>query len=212
MIRVYKSQNAPLSLSTTNAYDGADVQRQLEADHHKKCYICERNLCTEFQIEHHKSRTNHPELIQNWDNLFWSCGYCNGKKGEHFDNMLNPVTVNIEDEIIQKLDFLHKQAIFTSAIHSDSHDETCQFLSRIHNGTKKLRNKREENFFEYIIGIVSNFYRLTSQYLDSPNKVNEELVREDLQINKECLGFKYWIIKSHQQLSETFANDIVWNK
>ena len=85
MIRVYKNPNAPLSLSTTKAYDGADVQQQLEDDHHKKCYLCERSLCTEFQIEHHRSQQNHPALRQDWNNLFWSCGYCNGKKDVNSD-------------------------------------------------------------------------------------------------------------------------------
>lgn len=214
MIRVYKSPNTPQSLLTTKAYDGADVQQQLEEDHHKKCYLCERNLCTEFQIEHHKSQENHPELRQDWNNLFWSCGYCNGKKGENFDNMLDPVVINIEDEIIQELDFSKKRASFTAIVQTDEHHKTCEFLSRIHNGTNKLkiRTKREENYFEYIFGVVSNFYRLVSQYLSDTSKTNEELVREELSIDKECLGFKYWIIKKHQQLSTIFANDIVWNK
>lgn len=214
MIRVYKSPNAPQSLLTTKAYDGADVQQQLEEDHHKKCYLCERNLCTEFQIEHHKSQKKHPELSQEWNNLFWSCGYCNGKKGENFDNMLDPIVTNIEDEIIQELDFSKKQASFTAIVKTDEHYKTCEFLSRIHNGTNKLkiRTKREENYFEYISGVVSNFYRLVSQYLSDTSKANEELVREELSIDKECLGFKYWIIRKHQQLSTIFANDIVWNK
>ena len=214
MIRVYKSPNAPQSLSTTKAYDGADVLQQLEGDHHKKCYLCERSLCTDFQIEHHQSQENHPELRQDWNNLFWSCGYCNGKKGMNFDNMLDPVVTNIEDEIMQELDFTKKQATFTAIRKTDKHYKTCEFLSRIHNGTNKLkiRTKREENYFEYIFGVVSNFYRLVSQYLSDTSKVNEELVREELSIDKECLGFKYWIIKKHQQLSIIFANDIVWNK
>ena len=214
MIRVYKSPNAPQSLSTTKAYDGADVLQQLEGDHHKKCYLCERSLCTDFQIEHHQSQENHPELRQDWNNLFWSCGYCNGKKSMNFDNMLDPVVTNIEDEIMQELDFTKKQATFTAIGQTDKHYKTCEFLSRIHNGTNKLkiRTKREENYFEYIFGVVSNFYRLVSQYLSDTSKVNEELVREELSIDKECLGFKYWIIKKHQQLSIIFANDIVWNK
>ena len=68
------------------------------------------------------------------------------------------------------------------------------------------------NYFFYLFGVVSNFYRLVCQYLSDTSKANEELVREELSIDKECLGFKYWIIKKHQQLSIIFANDIVWNK
>ena len=212
MIRVHKSPDAPLSLSTTTAYNGADVQQQLEDDQHKKCYLCERILSTDFQIEHHKSKENYPARKQDWNNLFWSCGYCNGKKSKFFDNMLNPYIVNIEDEIIQDIDFGQKQAIFTSTIQSDAHIETCRFLERTHNGTKKLRTKREEYFFEHIISVINNFYRIVWQYLSDSTIDNENLVREELQIDKECLGFKYWIIKKNPQLHVTFANDIVWNK
>lgn len=80
MIRVYKSSDSPNSLSTTKKYDGEDVKQQLEKDHHKKCYLCERELCTDFEIEHLKSQENYPELRQDWKNLLWSCSYCNNKK------------------------------------------------------------------------------------------------------------------------------------
>lgn len=212
MIRVRKNSNVPSSLSKTSAYNGTDVLQQLENDHYKKCYLCERILCTEYQVEHHKSQENHPQLRQDWNNLFWACGYCNGKKGNHFDNLLDPTTVNIEDEIMQVVDFSQKKASFTSLVDTNAHNDTCKFLTRIHNGTNRLRTKREENFFEYVMGIINNFYRLVSQYLNAPTEENQSFIRESLQIDKECLGFKYWIIKNHPQLSATFANDIVWNK
>lgn len=212
MIRVYKSPNVPLSLLTTQSHRGEDVLQQLEEDHHKKCYLCERVRDTDFQVEHHRSQANHPHLTQEWSNLFRACGYCNGKKGNRFDNLLDPATSNVEDEILQVLDFSNKQAIFTPLVETDAHEETCMFLTRIHNGTHGLRRKKEECFFEHIMGIINDFNRLVSQYLTSPTEENQALVRENLQIDKECLGFKYWIVKNHPLLSVTFANDIVWNK
>ena len=212
MIRVTKDPTAPLSLSTTSAYDGQDVQFQLEHDHQEKCYLCERVLYTDFQVEHLKSQENYPALKQDWNNLFWACGYCNGKKGSRFDNLLDPTSVNIEDEIKQTIDFNQKQASFTPLITTESHKATCNLLTNIHNGTGNIRKLREENCFEYVMGVVNDFYRLVSQYLNAQNNENRELVREELQIDKECLGFKYWIIKGHPRLSTVFANDIVWNK
>ena len=91
MIRVRKNITAPKSLSTTKKYDGEDVLRQLEEDHYKKCYLCERHLTTDFEVEHLLSRENYSDLEQNWKNLFWSCGYCNRKKSDKFDDILNPV-------------------------------------------------------------------------------------------------------------------------
>ena len=113
---------------------------------------------------------------------------------------------------MQVLNFLQKHAIFTPLVQTAAHEETCQFLTKVHNGRNGLRTKREENFFEYIMGVVNNFYRLVNQYLNAPTEKNQALVKENLQISKECLGFKYWIIRNNATLYSIFANDIVWNK
>ena len=118
MIRVAKAQNVPKSLSTTKAYDGEDVKQQLLIDHHEKCYLCERYLCTDFEIEHHKSKKHYPHLTQDWSNLYLTCRYCNDKKQEKYDNTLHPATINIEDEIKHYIDFEKKQAEFTTTVNS----------------------------------------------------------------------------------------------
>ena len=212
MIRVAKSPNVPQSLTTTKAYDGEDVHRQLECDQHKKCYLCEKRLITDFEVEHLKSQDNNSDLRQNWDNLFWSCTYCNPKKGNRFDDILNPTKVNIEDEIRQTIIFGEKKACFEPVKETEEHRNTCKLLLNIHNGTGRLRKIKEENFFEYMVGKMNNFYSLINQYLNNPTDYNCNLVKEDIQIDKEFLGFKYWIIKSKPQLLEVFANDIIWNK
>ena len=105
MIREKKSENVPASLLKTQLYNGEDVKRQLMEDQHEKCYICERKLTTDFEIEHFKSQNKYPDLAREWSNLFLACGYCNRKKSDSFDNNVNPLTVNIEEDIIQRIDF-----------------------------------------------------------------------------------------------------------
>lgn len=79
MIRERKSEKVPSSLLTTSQYDGEDVKAQLLEDQHEKCYICERKLGTDFEIEHLKSQENYSKLQRDWSNLFLACGYCNRK-------------------------------------------------------------------------------------------------------------------------------------
>lgn len=213
MIRVRKNITAPKSLSTTKKYDGEDVLRQLEEDHYKKCYLCERHLTTDFEVEHLLSRENYSDLEQNWENLFWSCGYCNRKKSDKFDDILNPVNENIEEEIQQTINFNDKQVCFKPLKETNEHNKTCLLLTRIHNGrTNKLRTKREENFFEEVLKSINNFERIVCEYLSNPTEGNSSIVKEELQIEKEYLGIKYWIIKSNPQLCEVFGNELVWNK
>ena len=108
MIRVFKREEEPKTLKTTKAYDGDDVQKALRCDQHGKCYLCERKLSTDYVIDHFKCQEKHPELVREWSNLLFSCGYCNGRKSSTFDNLVNPITCNVEEEICQKIDFRKK--------------------------------------------------------------------------------------------------------
>lgn len=212
MIRVKKNHDVPSSLTTTSRYDGEDVRKQLLVDQNDKCYLCERKRDTDFEIEHHKSTHNFPDLVQDWNNLYMGCGYCNRKKSDSFDNTLVPKDCNIEDEIEHFIDFANKKAVFLSKINDEQHNETTELLSRIYNGTNKLRTTKEERFFEQTLGIMNRFTDLVIKYQESPTPETEKAVRDELSITKELLGFKYWIIKRDRTLSQVFAADIIWNK
>ena len=115
MIRVFKSANSPQSLLGKKAYVGEDAQLQLLDEQHEKCYICERKRDTDFEIEHLKSQSNNTEdLKYDWNNLLFACSYCNKKKLNNYDNILNPLIVNIEEEIKQEISFADKNAVFTA--------------------------------------------------------------------------------------------------
>lgn len=212
MIKVGKSTVTPNSLSSTKQYDGEDVKRQLISDQYGKCYICERLRDTDFEIEHFKSKDSYPELIQEWTNLFLSCRYCNGKKLENYDNILNPLTEKIEDEIKHEVDFYENKACFTPVHATPEHDNTVKLLNSVFNGSGKVRKIKEEKFFEYSISVINRFQSLVNTYLAEKTNESEMAVRNELKIDKEYLGFKYWIVKSNPILASTFAKDIVWKK
>ena len=125
---------------------------------------------------------------------------------------LNPQNVNIEEEIEQRIDFLNKQALFTSVVNDDQHNETIGLLNRLYNGTNKTRKLKEERFIEQTIRNVNRFLGVLVEYKNDPTPENEKVIRDELSIEQECLGFKYWIIKDDLALLKVFANDIIWNK
>ena len=45
-----------------------------------------------------------------------------------------------------------------------------------------------------------------------PDANTEKAIKDELAIDKELLGFKYWIIRDTPMLYEAFAQDIIWNK
>jgi uncharacterized protein (TIGR02646 family) len=213
MIKVSKSKDAPQSLLTANTYDGEDVKRQLIEDQNSKCYLCERHLTTDFEIEHFKSKDNYPELIKDWNNLLLACRYCNSKKSNNFDNLLNPLTVNIEEDIKQEVDFINQKAIFT-LVQSETElsKKLIELLQRLFNGSTRIRKIKEEQFFEYFISVINRFQKTVNNYLLDATEQTENEVRAELGIDKEFLGFKYWIIKNNPILNSIFSKDIVWNK
>lgn len=212
MIRVQKSEHVPESLTTTQAYDGEDVKQQLLSDQHAKCYLCERFLSTDFQIEHLRSQHHNDANRQNWNNLFLACSYCNGKKLANYDDIVDPAQTNVELAIKQEIDYSTKKAVFTPLIDSAEIDRTIQLLQKIHNGQSFCRKIKEERFFEDILSSVNDFMHLVKAYLDNPAPESEEAVRSSLSVTKPALGFKYWIIKSNPTLEAVFSQDTVWNK
>lgn len=213
MIRVHKSSVAPASLASKTKYDGRDVLEQLEAYAHGKCYLCERRLIADFEVEHLKSRKNHAGLTYDWNNLLWVCGYCNRKKGDNYDDILNPVTVDIEDEISQVVDFVNKKVVFVATgISTPQHEQTIKLLSIIFNGQKSLRTKREQNFYNYVASRLSTFQTLIVEWLKNPCEETRAPIIEELSIESDLLGLKYWIVKSNPSVEKEFCKYMVWNK
>lgn len=190
MIKVEKSATIPESLLTTQAYDGQDVQRQLLNDQHRKCYICECSVEANYHIEHLNSQANR----QDWNNLFLSCGYCNDKKLTLYDNILDPTTNNIEEIIEQRLDTYAKEAQFRSDNNSAEVEQTIKLLENIFNGKEhdpNFRSPHEEVFYDKVEMLINDFLRKAISYRMDPSQGNEDIVREELAIDKELLGFKY---------------------
>lgn len=212
MIRVKKSEHSPESLTTTQAYDGEDVKKQILLDQHEKCYLCERILSTDFHIEHLRSQQYNEEERQNWQNLFLACSYCNGKKLANYDDIVDPSQTDVESLIKQEINFSSKKAVFTPLIDSTEINRTIQLLDKIHNGQSFCRKVKEERFFEEILSSVNDFMQLIKSYLDSPTPEAEAAVRSSLSSTKPVLGFKSWIIKGNPTLASVFTQDIVWNK
>ena len=208
MIKIRKSQGIPRSLATTKAYDGEDVKRQLLLDQDSKCYLCERLLGTDFEIEHFAGREGN--LINDWNNLLLSCGYCNKKKSNNYNNLLDPLHNNIEEKIQQRLNISTKKVDFYSAENSEEIESLKSLLGSIFNGVGTMRKAKEDVFYKYFISKIDYFNELLLQYINDKTEENRDKVLGELGVDREFLGFKYWIIKDNNV--EEFYDDIVWNK
>ncbi len=86
MVKIKRSFPAPSSLAEeakrNGKYDREDVIKRLQKDFHNKCYICEMKELQDPNVEHLLPHKNgkYPDRKFDWENLFWSCGHCNGIK------------------------------------------------------------------------------------------------------------------------------------
>ncbi len=214
MIRVNKTAEIPPSLQEAFCvhYDGHDVQESLYNDHHGKCYLCEQQTGKNFEIEHLKSKATgySPELEFSWTNLFLACKYCNGRKPNSFE-ILDPTTINIEDVISQHIDLYSKKVEFKSSQSGLNVQHTIELLDKLFNGKTRIRDKRGQILYEDLHREISFFFEMLIQYKSTKNSKNKQIIIDCLSINKEFLGFKYWIIKDHNMYDE-FNDFMVWNK
>ena len=86
MVKIKRSFPAPSSLAEeakrNGKYDREDVIKRLQKDFHNKCYICEMKELQDPNVEYLLPHKNgkYPDRKFDWENLFWSCGHCNGIK------------------------------------------------------------------------------------------------------------------------------------
>ena len=216
MIRVFKNAETPDPLLNGKTYKDPEVEEQIFQDQNHKCYICERNRDTDTEVEHLKSRDNFPELENDWNNLFLGCGFCNKRKGSRYDDILDPSQNNIEEIIEQHLNNYKQRVEFkisSSLQTNDAIEITISLLNRIYNGKNGLRKKgREERFFNSVQQEINIFRNMINQWLFEKSEEVKLAIKEALQIDKNQLGLKYWIIQSNPVLKAEFSNDIIWNK
>ena len=212
MIRVRKSMPPPERLSTAGCNDDA-VIRQMHADQNGKCYLCETQTATAFEVEHRHS-VAHEGGENDWLNIFLACSYCNDKKGARFDGILNPARCNVEEMIEQRYDTASKTFVFRAVNgKEDSTDETIRLLALIFNGANPGRLKlREEEFRQKFLYEYNGFLERLERYVNSPGADTERRVLSDLEPTSEYLGFKYHVIMSNPNLAEKFGDAVKWNK
>lgn len=210
MIRICKNTEKPEALD--RGYNTEEVCRQLLADQKDKCYLCERSVPIDYQVEHLKSQANHPELSQTWENLFAVCGYCNNKKSNKFDGMLEPHLHDIEVIITHANDFVNQKVKFSSDDISSGALSTIQLLNLLFNGKLSYRNYREQRFYDEFIQKLNFFSYAIDEYMAGKREEYYPIIQELLDIHSEYLGFKYAIIHSNKLLKQDFGKITIWNK
>jgi hypothetical protein len=213
MIRVRKSEDVPASLAVDNPtkYDSQDVLETLVANQDEKCYLCEQQHRQNFQVEHLKPKAVYRDLEFEWTNLFSACPYCNGRKPNSYD-ILDPSQHNLEEIIIQQLDLASNKSIVESQRPGLQEDFTVALLKRLFNGENSIRDLRSQILFDDLQREIVFFLKLLNDYKNDKSVDNKQKIIDALNIKKEYLAYKYWLIKNNEELNEDFKDYVIWNK
>lgn len=212
MIRVRKSEFAPDELATKGYSDDA-VRRAILNDQDDKCYICERKVPTDYEVEHIVSQANDKESVNEWSNLYISCGYCNGKKSNLFDDIRHPDTYNVEEVITHSVDFENERVAFVSESKDPAVLQTVKMLERMFNGTNApKRVLKETRFYNQFKQKYNYFQGVVHSYLSGRSEEMRPVIEALIDIKSEYLAFKFAVIMGNETLRRDFGDKVRWNK
>lgn len=215
MIKIYKRENAPTELAG-KGYQCDEVKQAILEDQHNKCYLCERTLTTDYQVEHLASLIHHPRLKDEWSNLFVACNYCNDRKKSSYDDIPAPTSMLFEDIIKQSVCAIKQKAEFVLQDTQDSPTHTStqrlvDLLEKLYNGKGRMRNLMEERFWKEFYDLYLNFMQHIANYIKTGTEESRQMIEADLTPDQPILGFKYAILKRNADLWKTFSYLCHWD-
>lgn len=212
MIRVHKRKDAPSTLNL-RGYKDDEVKKALLEDQHEKCYLCERKMTTDYEVEHLVSQKGDESKINEWNNLFVACNYCNDRKKNNYDDIPLPNSMDFEDIIQQDCDMNLKKMSFQTSQEDDGVNKLVSLLNKLYNGKNTMgRNLMEKRFWDQFATEYCSFLRRLHAYIDNQNEENYQLVVEDLNEESTILGIKYNYIKNKTTLFNVFKDNMKWNR
>lgn len=212
MIRVKKRDVAPAELKT-KGYKDDMVKRAILVDQDDKCYICERKVITDYEVEHLASQSKNKGAVNEWDNLYIACNYCNDKKKTSFDDIKHPDTYNVEDVITHKFDPMKELVEFTTDCTIPGVINTVKLLDRMFNGTNgTTRTLMETRFYNQFKMSFNHFQSVVHDYMSGRTDEMRPVIEKLVDRKSEYLAFKYAVIMQNERLCNDFGYLLRWNK
>lgn len=184
----------------------AEVVEALQEIFHGKCYICEYNKATSWEVEHIKPHNGDIDLKFDWSNLFWACGYCNHIKGNKFTPILDCTKVEIDEMIaFRKIGYFGvseslKFEIVSDATENMAVEKTCALLQRVYYGEtpqEKIRAKMLRHEVRVELTKFKNYIRDYNEASGEDKKDLFLIIRRELISRSAFAAFKRWIVRDN---------------
>lgn len=194
-------------------YNDDTVTTALKKDFFTKCYICEEFTRKHYEVDHFYPQNSYPHLINDYDNLYYSCEKCNSlrpkKQNTTSENeILDCCCVDPEQYISLRLN-TKECKVDIDKIKSDRKldyliDNTIIFLHRIYNGEGSTSNSCED-LKEDIKDEIEGFRKKLDKYEKTKLKrASLKEIKKDLDISSSYSTFKRWIVRDNDNLNIKF--------
>jgi hypothetical protein len=202
----------PLGISITKDedYRNPPVFSLLVADAHNKCYLCEIEGETDWEVEHRQSRKNFSALQHDWKNLFLSCTHCNGIKLANYDNIIDCTIVDPENFISFSITNINTVTITGIGTISPDIAKTIDLLNKVYNGIGRCQTDVGcSNLRNKVMKEVSKFHELIDDYNNevdtSLKRIRKTEIEKKIQRYSAFAAFKRLIIRNDVSLFRIFG-------
>lgn len=180
MVKIDRSFPAPESLAIekekiNGKYNKSDVVKRLVNDFHNKCYICELDKLQDPQVEHLNPHFDGKYIDRkfDWNNLFWSCGHCNGVKNKrkYDEHIIDCCKIDPEQHIYFRL---HDGHTDVSAINPEDYDAqmTAELVTEVFNITNSgMRVYKSDYRFKELNKEMNKLYDTLDELVQNPSSV-----------------------------------------
>ncbi len=145
------------------------VCRMLWEAQGRKCYLCDRRLETDINVEHFRPVAVMGGRSNRWDNLMLSCQYCNSAKGKRDWGMPDPARCDISRRLIQFYNPVTHKVEIHKIFRGDREAENARkLLMKIYNGKHGGGDSlRSENLRRHLRAVMERFEAFLRQISSS---------------------------------------------
>lgn len=198
---------------------------KVKEDFYSKCYLCESNDLQAINIEHFIPHKENLDLKFDWNNLYYACYHCNNTKLSKYDNILDPLTDDVENLISYKFQAFHQsqpveiKANTSHKLYLDNKsriDSTVNLLNDIYNGQNThIKHLESVSIRKSLKKEIQNFQQDIEEYEDALLYQDKDSLKNALKSIKNHLhkasqftAFKRDLIKSIPELNNLFGQFI----
>ena len=190
-----------------------EVNAALQEIFHQKCYICENQSPSSYQIDHLQPQSNGTDNLKfNWNNLFLSCAHCNNIKSNKYYPILDCTQVDVDDIIKFKIkgNFIFSEELDITAIDdSNATKNTCKLLKDVYYGTTPQKVVESNMLRRKLFTELEQFCIYIRKYFQASGDYKKDLylrIKLELKNTSEFTAFKRWIIRDNSKKFEEFID------